>query len=85
MICPKTMKDCCDDLCHGSGCLEMEGYPMLSVCDGCGGLIDDEADIYTTCECDADDIDADWCHDCGWDWNACKCSLDYPKAKEAKP
>jgi hypothetical protein len=55
MICPKTMKGCCDDLCHGAGCLQMDGYAMLSRCDHCGGLIDEEIPDCGTCTCDDDD------------------------------
>lgn len=61
MLCPKDMKPCCDDLCHGGGCLEMEGYPMLGVCDFCGGVIDDEIPDCSTCTCgDEDDYDEDY-------------------------
>lgn len=54
MLCPKTNKPCCDDLCHGSGCLEMDGYPMLKICDRCGGTIDEEIHDCGTCSCDDD-------------------------------
>lgn len=54
-ICPKTMKPCIDDLCRGSGCLEMNGYPMLKVCVVCKGFIDDEISDCGTCTCDDDD------------------------------
>lgn len=54
-ICPKDGKACCDDLCHGSGCLQMGGYPMLRVCDICKGLMDDEIDDCSTCTCGDED------------------------------
>lgn len=41
-----------DDLCHGSGCLQMNGYPMLQHCSVCGGLIDEEISDCSTCTCD---------------------------------
>ena len=50
MICPKDGKPCCDDLCYGGGCLELEGAPMLYRCPGCGVLISDEDDLDCTCE-----------------------------------
>lgn len=59
MICPADGSACCDDLCHGAGCMQMDGYPMLSVCDVCGGLIDDTIPECSTCTCDRDDDD-DW-------------------------
>lgn len=57
MLCPKDYKPCCDDLCHGSGCLRMNGYAMLEVCDICHGIIDEEIPDCGTCTCgeDADD------------------------------
>jgi hypothetical protein len=36
MLCPKTLKPCCDDLCHGSGCLAT-GSEMIPTCSQCGG------------------------------------------------
>ena len=36
MLCPKTLTGCCDDLCHGSGCL-MIGGEMIPTCGKCGG------------------------------------------------
>lgn len=57
MLCPKDGTACPDDLCHGSGCMEMEGYPMLRRCDICGGTIDEENQECGTCECDDDDFD----------------------------
>jgi len=55
MLCPKTGQPCCDDLCHGSGCLQMDGYPMLAVCDRCGGTIDEGNPECSTCFCDDED------------------------------
>ena len=56
-LCPKDGKPCCDDLCHGSGCLRMDGYPMLEVCDHCNGIIDEEMPDCGTCTCCDDDCD----------------------------
>lgn len=57
-ICPADMKACCDDLCHGGGCLVMEGYPMLERCDVCGGTVDDGDLDIGTCTCgDEDDYE----------------------------
>jgi len=55
MICPKSGRGCCDDMCYGSGCLEMDGYPMLRICRSCGGTIDEEIPDCGTCSCDDDD------------------------------
>ena len=55
MLCPKDLKPCCDDLCYGGGCIEMDGYPMLTVCYKCGGAIDKEIPECSTCSCDYDD------------------------------
>ena len=55
MICPKDNKPCCDDICYGSGCVQMDGYPMLKICDICHGTIDSEIPDCGTCTCDADD------------------------------
>jgi len=82
MLCTKTGKGCCDDLCHGSGCLEMDGYAMLAECDVCGGIVDEEIPECSTCTCGDDDDDYDWCEDCGNQWEHCKCSLNYPKAAQ---
>lgn len=87
MRCPKDGSACCDDLCHGGGCLEMNGYPMLAECNVCGGTIDEEIPDCGTCTCDDyEDIgngpwcEGPWCEDCGMDWSQCKCSLDCPSA-----
>jgi hypothetical protein len=55
MICPKDDTPCCDDLCLLGGCLQMDGYPMLKVCNICGGTIDEEILDCGTCTCDFDD------------------------------
>lgn len=59
MICPKDGSPCCDDLCRGSGCLRMDGYPMLAECDLCGGLVDEEMPECSTCTCGGGDYDYD--------------------------
>ncbi len=61
-LCPKDYKPCCDDLCHGFGCLRMDGYPMLETCDVCGGWIDEELDV-RTCTCEPSDDYSDDCYD----------------------
>ena len=53
-LCPKDYTACCDDLCHGSGCMQMNGYAMLLVCDVCKGVIDEEIPDCSTCTCDGD-------------------------------
>lgn len=55
MLCPKDGKYCCDDLCHGGGCMMMGGYAMLEICQSCGGAIDTEIPECSTCACDRDD------------------------------
>lgn len=51
-VCPKSGFNCCDDLCLGGGCIEMEGYPMLQRCPLCNGLIDEEIPECSTCVCE---------------------------------
>ncbi len=53
-ICPKDGSACCDDLCHGAGCLQMDGYQMLDICHVCKGTIDHEIEDCGTCTCDDD-------------------------------
>lgn len=55
MICPKDNKPCIDDICYGCGCVQMDGYPMLKICDICHGTIDSEILDLGTCTCDEDD------------------------------
>ncbi len=55
-ICPHDKEPCCDDLCYGSGCLRMNGYPMLHRCVICGGLEDEENPDCGSCSCDADEF-----------------------------
>lgn len=57
VICPRDWKACLDDLCHGSGCMQMDGYPMLSICPVCKGAVDEEISECGSCTCD----------DEGWD------------------
>jgi len=52
LVCPKDCKQCWDDLCRGSGCMRMDGYPMLEKCSSCGGFIDDEIMECSTCTCE---------------------------------
>ena len=49
MFCPKDGKTCCDDLCYGGGCLQMDGAPMLYKCE-CGALVSDDDHMDCTCE-----------------------------------
>ena len=58
-LCPKDYKPCCDDLCHGGGCIRMNSYAMLLVCDVCKGIIDEEIPECSTCSCEHPDDD-DW-------------------------
>ena len=30
---PKTLKGCIDDICYGSGCMLLQGEPMLETCE----------------------------------------------------
>lgn len=60
MLCPATGKGCCDDLCHGGGCLSMDGYPMLSECNICGGTIDEAIPDCSTCTCYDDEYPEEW-------------------------
>ena len=48
--CPKDLKPCIDDLCHGGGCIECEGEALYYKCDGCGKLVSE--DDNEMCECD---------------------------------
>jgi hypothetical protein len=60
-LCPSDLKPCCDDLCHGGGCLQEGGEPMVEVCQHCGQpIIEDEG-----CECDPTGYDDDDCLNCG--------------------
>lgn len=54
-VCPKDFKGCCDDMCHGAGCLRMGGYQMLLVCDVCRGFVDEEIPDLSTCTCEGGD------------------------------
>lgn len=51
-FCPKDYTACPDDICHGAGCLKMNGHPMLEECDVCGGLINPEFPDSSDCTCD---------------------------------
>lgn len=35
-VCPKDLRPCCDDLCHGAGCMDAEGEEMVEICEVCG-------------------------------------------------
>jgi hypothetical protein len=52
MLCPSNGKPCCDDLCHGGGCMMMDGYQMLERCPFCKGIIDSEMPECSTCTCE---------------------------------
>ena len=54
-ICPKNNQPCMDDMCRGSGCMEMDGYAMLQRCQFCNGTIDEELPECSTCTCEDDD------------------------------
>jgi len=57
MLCPLDNKGCCDDLCRGSGCLRMDGYPMLRICDVCGETIDEAIPECSSCTCGENDYE----------------------------
>jgi len=59
LLCPKTGGQCWDDLCRGSGCLDMDGYEMLERCPKCFGTIDNEIPDCSTCTCDYDEYQDD--------------------------
>jgi hypothetical protein len=63
MICPKDGNGCTDDLCRGSGCMAMGGYPMLETCPRCSGTVDHENTSLGSCECGEDDDYPDWDQD----------------------
>jgi hypothetical protein len=52
MLCPADGKPCCDDLCHGGGCMSMGGYGMLERCYRCNGTIDNEIPECSSCTCE---------------------------------
>ena len=54
-ICPADGKPCMDDMCHGAGCIRMDGYEMLEICEFCKGIIDSEISECSTCVCDQDE------------------------------
>lgn len=55
--CPIDLNPCCDDICHGSGCLNSEGEDMVELCHVCHKPINYEL-AYECCECE-DEIDAE--------------------------
>ena len=55
MLCPKDGEPCCDDLCYGGGCIQMDGYPMIRLCPFCNGEIDEELPEFNTCTCEDED------------------------------
>ena len=61
MYCPKDLKGCCDDLCYGSGCMQMDGAPMLNACADCGKPViceDGEDSGFMICDACYDSQDA---------------------------
>ncbi len=53
MICPKDFQPCVDDMCYGGGCMRMNGEPMLTRCDSCGCICDDNLNgVCDLCELD---------------------------------
>ncbi len=58
-LCPADGRPCCDDLCHGGGCLQMGGYQMLERCQFCNGTIDTELPECSTCTCGDDEYPED--------------------------
>lgn len=51
-MCPVDLKPCCDDICHGAGCLNSEGEDMIELCHECHEPLED-----CVCEPDYDDED----------------------------
>lgn len=48
MLCPADLKPCCDDLCHGGGCLKTGGE-MIPTCAKCHGpMMDDDGEADTS-------------------------------------
>lgn len=87
MICPSTMKPCCDDICRGGGCLALGGgEEPLTRCGGPGNCLvtmTGNHDVFR-CECYEDDFEymgtGETCwachgeggsHDCGEDTCCC--------------
>ena len=58
MWCPKTMMPCCDDLCV-SGCLQLDGVPLLERCRECGQLYGEDLDCVCA-EYQGGDYRDDW-------------------------
>ncbi len=58
-LCPADGRPCCDDLCHGGGCMRLGGYQMLERCQFCKGTIDTELPECSTCTCGDDDYPED--------------------------
>ena len=57
-ICLATLKGCCDDICYGSGCLKLDGEPMLERCrGGCGALVAIDGSDSEDCECEPEEWD----------------------------
>lgn len=48
--CPVDMEPCCDDICHGAGCIKSCGEDMIEICHLCNEPKDEYG-----CECDDDD------------------------------
>jgi len=42
---------CCDDICHGAGCIRAGGEEMIEICQRCNEPIEEDAG----CVCDEDD------------------------------
>ena len=58
-VCPIDFKSCCDDICHGGGCLRTGGSEeMLEVCQLCHKPI-----VNRECDCEWDfEDDEDHCY-----------------------
>lgn len=63
MICPATLKGCCDDICLHSGCLKYGGAePTLTRCPGCKQLVPLGGSRHDAFECECEpDYDPDDC------------------------
>jgi hypothetical protein len=59
-VCPADFRPCIDDLCRGSGCMLLEGEPMLERCSGgCGAYVATDGSGSSDCQCEPVECGAD--------------------------
>jgi len=46
-VCPVNLEACCDDICHGAGCIQSAGEDMVEICQHCHAPM-----LEGLCECD---------------------------------